>query len=142
MIRQTIILPEYDDWEIYAYYAVSGYYVDEIMERLWQIGLDSSQAKRAFENLSSGDVDTGLCYSNYAQKRSVMVVGQASSPAEFFNSLTHEVRHLTSHIGNAFGLKDTGEPIAYLSGEISREIYPRICHLLCNCRSNKKEERS
>lgn len=39
MIRQKITLTQYDNWEIYAYYAVSEYYVDEIMEHLWDIGL-------------------------------------------------------------------------------------------------------
>ena len=30
MIRQRIILPHYDDWEIYAYFAVSKYMTEEI----------------------------------------------------------------------------------------------------------------
>lgn len=136
MIRQKIYLPKYD-WTVYCYYAVSTYYVDEIMERLWEIGVDASNAKQAYENLSAGDLDTGLCYSNYKLRKSVMVVSKASSPAELLNSLCHELHHLTSHIGRAFNLSSTGEPSAYLSGEISREIYPRICHLLCNCHSKE-----
>lgn len=135
MIRQRICLPHYDDWEVYCYYAVSTYYVDEIMERLWDIGANATLAKEAYNNLSSGDLDTGLCYSNYDLRKSVMVISKASSPAEFFNSLSHELRHLTSHIAKTFNLSSTGEPVAYLSGEISREIYPRICHLLCDCHS-------
>lgn len=136
MIRQKIYLPKYD-WTVYCYYAVSTYYVDEIMERLWEIGVDASNAKLAYHNLSAGDLDTGLCYSNYKLHKSVMVVSNASSPAELLNSLTHELYHLTGHIGKAFNLSSTGEPSAYLSGELSREIYPRICHLLCNCHSKE-----
>lgn len=132
MIRQKIYLRKYD-WTVYCYYAVSTYYVDEIMEKLWGIGVDASSAKQAYQNLSAGDLDTGLCYSNYKLHKSVMVVSKASSPAEFFNSLVHENRHLTSHIAKTFNLLSTGEEVAYLSGEISREIYPRVCHLLCNC---------
>lgn len=140
MIRQKIYLPKYD-WAVYCYYAVSTYYVDEIMERLYEIGVDANNAFEAYKNMSAGELDTGLCYSNYSLHKSVMVVSNASSPAEFFNSLSHEIRHLTSHIAKTFNLSSTGEPVAYLSGEISREIYPKVCHLLCNCHSKEHKRK-
>lgn len=136
MIRQRIILPHFDDWEIYAYFAVSKYMTDEIMEKLWEIGCDGDTALQAYRNLASCELNTGLCYSNYRQRKSVMVVALTTSAAEFLNSLHHELCHLTSHIGKVFDLDPTGEDIAYLSGEISREMYPKIGHLLCEeCRS-------
>lgn len=140
MIRQKIYLPKYD-WTVYCYYAVSTYYVDEIMERLYEIGADANKAEQAYDNLSAGDLDTGLCYSNYNLRKSVMVVGKASSPAEFFNSLVHENRHLTSHIAKTFNLPSTGEDVAYIAGNISREIYPKVCHLLCNCHSKEHKRK-
>lgn len=140
MIRQTIVLEEYDNWTIYAYYATSQYYVDEIMERLWEIGVDGKHARQAFDNLSSGKVNTGLCYSNYASRKSVLVIALTSSPAEFINSWHHELEHLEGHIGKVFGLDPTGEEIAYLSGDIAMEMYPKIKHLICDCCRNKKED--
>lgn len=136
MIRQRIILPHYDDWEIYAYFAVSKYMTEEIMDRLWEIGCDGEAALQAYRNLAGGNLNTGLCYSNYRNKKSVMVVAMTSSAAEFFNSFHHELCHLTAHIGKVFGLDPVGEDIAYLSGEISMEMYPKIGHLLCDeCRT-------
>lgn len=137
MIRQKITLPDYDNWTIYAYYATTRYAVDEIMERLWEIGMDANNARQAFENLSMGNLNTGLCYSNYSMRKSVLVIALTSSPAEFINSWHHELEHLESHIGKVFHLDPTGEDIAYLSGELAMEMYPRIKHLICDCCRHK-----
>lgn len=137
MIRQKITLPDYDNWTIYAYYATTRYAVDEIMERLWEIGMDANNAIQAFENLSMGNLNTGLCYSNYSMRKSVLVIALTSSPAEFINSWHHELEHLESHIGKVFNLDPTGEDIAYLSGELAMEMYPRIKHLICDCCRHK-----
>lgn len=137
MIRQKITLPDYDNWTIYAYYATTRYAVDEIMERLWEIGMDANNARQAFENLSMGNLNTGLCYSNYSMRKSVLVIALTSSPAEFINSWHHELEHLESHIGKVFNLDPTGEDIAYLSGELAMEMYPRIKHLICDCCRHK-----
>ena len=137
MIRQKITLSDYDNWTIYAYYATTRYAVDEIMERLWEIGMDANNARQAFENLSMGNLNTGLCYSNYSMRKSVLVIALTSSPAEFINSWHHELEHLESHIGKVFNLDPTGEDIAYLSGELAMEMYPRIKHLICDCCRHK-----
>lgn len=133
MIRQRIILPEYNDWEIYAYYAVNTYYVDEIISHLLQIGIGNKNAKKAYRNLSSGELDTGLCYSNNIQRRTILVVAKTSSPDEFFNSLTHEASHACIHISNALGVDLMSEEYAYMVGELCREMYPKVKHLLCDC---------
>jgi hypothetical protein len=132
MIRQKIYLPKYD-WTVYCYYAVSEYYVDDIMTQLWEIGCDGEYARRAYENLSVSELDTGLTYSNSACRETVMVVGMASSAEEFFNSLLHELRHVEAHIASACHLNPNGEEVAYLCGELGRSIYPKVKHLLCDC---------
>lgn len=137
MIRQKITLPKCDYWEIYAYYASTKYEVDEIMEKLWEIGVDSTNARQAFENLSSGDLNTGLCYSNYSLRKSVLVVALTSSPAEFLDSLTHEATHVCVHIATTLGINHKSEDFAYLVGDLCREMYPYVSHKLCNC-CNKK----
>ena len=137
MIRQKITLPKYDNWTIYAYYATTRYAVDEIMERLWEIGMDATNARQAFENLSRGSLNTGLCYSNYSMRKSVLVIALTSSPTEFINSWHHELEHLESHIGKVFHLDPTREDIAYLSGELAMEMYPHIKHLMCDCCRHK-----
>lgn len=137
MIRQVITLHKYD-WIIYAYYAVSTYYIDDIMEHLWQVGVDAKNAQRAYNNLSSGDLNTGLCYSNKKNRETVLVVAKTSSAGEFLNSLTHEASHACVHIASATGVDLISEDYAYMVGDLCGEMYPKVKQLLCeHCRNNK-----
>lgn len=137
MIRQRITLPKYGGWVIDCYYATTQYAVDEIMEQLWQLEVDAANARRAFDNLTSGEVDTGLCYSNFRKRSTVLVVALASSAAEFLNSLTHEAAHACVHIASAMGVDHRSEDFAYMVGELCREMYPRVKDLLCDCCRNR-----
>ena len=136
MIRQKIKIEKYD-WEIYAYYAISTYYIDEILEHLWDIGVDGENAKRAYENLSENKLDTGLCYSNFAKRKSIIVIAKTSSAEEFFNSLTHEASHACVHIASASYVDLKSEEYAYMVGDLCMAMYPKIKHLLCDCCRNK-----
>ena len=106
------------------------------MTQLWDLGCDGETAKRAYENLKSDSLNLGLCYSNYRHQESIFVIGKTSSPAEFLNSLNHELVHLQSHICDVYHLDPKGEEIAYAMGDFSMEIYPKIKHLLSDCRNN------
>jgi hypothetical protein len=108
------------------------------MDLLWELGCDAEKAKKAYENLTSGELNNGICYSNYAKKESVFVVAKTTSAAQFANSLHHELTHLQSHIGYVYFLTPQGEEVAYLSGDIIMQMYPKIKHLLCDC--CRKEE--
>lgn len=141
MIRQKIVLPQYDNWEIDAYYAVSQYYVEDIMDHLYRIGIRGRNAKEAYENLTDNRLDTGLCYSNKSMRKSVIVVALASSPKEYLNSITHEATHACVHIADEMGVNHRSEDFAYMVGELCREIYPRVCHLLCNCHEKEQKRK-
>lgn len=132
MIRQTIHLRDWE-WTIYAYYSVGHYYTEEIMEKLVSLGCRGRKLQRAYTNLSSGNLDTGLTYSNMLRRETVMVVGDASSGEEMFNSLLHEMRHVEEHILRASGVEPYGEPVAYLTGELGRQMYLCVGRLLCDC---------
>ena len=136
MIKQTIYIDSIG-WLVHAYFHKTRYDVDEIMERLWDLQCNSEIAQKAFNNLISDSLNMGLCYSNYNTKESVLVVGKASSEDEFFNSIVHELSHLQGHICDVIGLDPKGEEIAYYIGDLSRDIYPSISHLLCDCCRNK-----
>ena len=107
------------------------------MEKLWDLQCNADVAQKAFNNLISDSLNMGLCYSNYYTKESILVIGRASSADEFFNSIVHELSHLQGHICDVIGLDPKGEEIAYYMGDLSRDIYPSISHLLCDCCRNK-----
>lgn len=132
MIRQKIYIDDYDIL-VYAYYATTQYYVDEILDRLYEAGCRMPIIGVAEDNLSNGYLNTGLTYYSPKNKTGVMVIAKTSSAAEFFNSLMHELSHLTAYIAKDEGLSFTGEDIAYLEGDIAKDIFPKVKHLLCDC---------
>lgn len=133
MIRQQFQLDHADGWLVTAYYAVTHYEVDEIMGTLERTGCKGKNLANAYENLSSGNFNTGLCFSGDGE--SVLVISVASSGQQFANSAFHEVHHLASQIAQDLGWNLMGEDVCYLAGEIGQKIHPIIAHYLCeNCR--------
>jgi hypothetical protein len=132
MIRQRIYLDNYDIL-VHAYYATTQYYVAEILDRLYEIGCRGHNLRRAEENLASGELNVGLTYYSPRHREAVMVVALTSSAAEFYNSLMHELSHLTAYIAKDEGLSFTGEAIAYLEGDLAKVILPVVQPLLCDC---------
>lgn len=139
MIRQRIRLPEIG-WQIDAYYAVTHVDDAEIMRSLEMAGCTGRNLLRAWDNLSAGNLNTGLCYTG--DGRSVFVVSLTSSGGELANSLVHELHHLASQIGCALGYDLMGEDVCYLAGEIAKEMYDVVGKYLCEgCRSYGKYRR-
>ena len=133
MIHQQITLDRYDKWLVDVYFGVTHWDVNEIMSNLHEIGCDGKTAYKAYENLSSGNLNTGLTYSNFAKRQSIMVVGVADSAEQFLNTLTHEQFHLTAHIGRVFYLDMYGEEVSYLMGDISQALYKESKKFICDC---------
>lgn len=139
MIRVDLYIKECD-WTIHAFFAVSEYWVEDIMDALWLVGCDADTAKRAYSNLSSGELNNGICYSNYNRKESIIVIAKTSSAGEFLNSIVHELSHLQGHICDVYSLPMNGEDIAYIMGDVALELYPHIKHLLCDCCRRKTRD--
>lgn len=135
MIRKEIYIPE-AEWLVHMYFALDTFYIDDIMENLYHIGCDSQRAKQAHDNMIADKKNTGFTYSNYRNRESVIVVSKTTSASEAFNTIVHELVHLASHISHACNYEPTGETIAYIIGDLAKEIYPNISHLLCEeCRT-------
>ena len=136
MIRAKLYLPRYG-WTIYAYIAVHRYYRDEILERMMELRADEQTLVRADTNLSSGNLNNGLTFSNGRMRSTVWVTQLTSSAGEFFNSIVHEIRHLQQHIANEYGLDENSEEVCYLCGDIALKLFPYCKKLLCeHCREH------
>lgn len=132
MIRVDVHIPKWD-YEVHCFFAVTEYWTDVIMEELWYLQIPADKAKRAYENLSSGELNTGLCFANPELREAVIVVAKASEPSEFINSVSHENHHLASYVAKQFGLDPTGESVAFFAGELMKAQFPYIKHLMCDC---------
>lgn len=134
MIRHDFVIWEHN-WIVRTYFAVSCYYADEILGRLQNISADMDTMRSANRNLRSCSLNTGLTYTSPWHRETIMVVALASTPAEFFNSLLHELKHVEEQIGECLGIDQKSEEAAYLRGGIARELFPHIAPLLCeSCR--------
>ena len=137
MITQDFYLPKYGGWHVKVFYAATSSKARMIMEELANIGCHGVDLVTAARNLSNGKPDTGLTYSNYHLRETVMVVSITSSPAQFLNSWTHEMLHLCRHVSTCFGLDPYGEETAYLSGTVAQKMFPVAKKFLCeHCRNN------
>lgn len=96
------------------------------MYDLYRIGISSEDAYLSVRNIGECKFNRGITYSNYATKESVMVISVTNSAGESVNTWVHEIIHLaTQHIAVALGITDN-EELAYLGGEIARDIYYEI----------------
>lgn len=136
MIVQDFYIPKYD-WRVRVYYAVTTYWTSEILCELHRIGCRGEDFKQAYRNLSSGALNTGLTYSDFEDRETVMVIALTSSPGEFQNSWDHEKGHLCRHISQVFKIDPYGEEAQYLSGEVGQKMFPIAKNFLCeHCRKN------
>lgn len=121
MIRQHICLDNIQ-WCVDIYYDVKPKDTDYILELLWDLGCPQRDMYKAEDLISSGVPNEGLTYSNRHKRKTLIVVTEVTDPFQFINSLSHEKQHLEQAICKADGLDPYGEPIAYLSGDISMAL--------------------
>lgn len=134
MIQHSFYIDKYD-WFVHSFFAVTHYDTEKIMDRLCQIGCDERSLRRAYKNLSSGKLNTGLTYSNNRSRASVVVIALTSSAHEFVNSFVHETDHLCRHIGKYMGMSPNEEEVSYLCGDVAELMFKKCHHLLCDrCR--------
>lgn len=136
MIVGEFCLRNFGNYHVKFFLAVTTYYTDEILDELKAICCPQSNIIRAYNNLITGDLDTGLTYVNNELREGIMVISISTSAEQFANSLAHESRHLNAYIGRGLGLDPYGEEAAYLAGEIAQRMYRFTHKLSCKkCRS-------
>lgn len=138
MIYQEIQVPKYR-WMIYAFYDTTASDIDAVMGALYNLNCDYKTAQRAYDNLDEDKLNTGLCYSSYRCLSTVLVISKTSSASEFISTWHHELCHLQSHIADYYHIDAMGEELAYLIGDIAKEMFPKIKHLFCDCCRKEKE---
>lgn len=93
------------------------------MDALYSIGINKENYIIALQNLTSGKVNNGITYTNSLQRETISVWGKASSPAEYFNLIVHELHHLSVQIASSEGFDLEGEEVCYINGDIAQYLY-------------------
>lgn len=100
---------------------------------LESLGCSYAVYDRVAVKMDINDLNTGFTYSNKGARETLMVIGKASSTAEYINSISHELRHLCDDIASVVNMQASGEEVAYLTGDIASQISDVIQVLVCNC---------
>lgn len=123
------------DWRVLAYYDATRKSADGILDVLALLGCGGESMQRAKHNLFSGQMNTGLTYTNSDMRTTVMVVSEASGPEQFWNTLDHEKGHVAEHIAEALDMSRDDEEFQYLRGSLAESMYPAAVAYICpSCR--------
>lgn len=118
------------DWWVMAYYNVrSEEDLEDVGNALKTVGLDKELIIDAIRVLSTPN--SGYTLTINKLSTSIVVLSTATNRKEFFDTFAHELKHLTEHIGSAFGFDSESEDSAWLQGEISGCMYKVIRTLMC-----------
>ena len=129
MIRQGFFLGD-RDWWLMPYYNVSTENdLSEVYEALLAAGCPDDKAQRACMVLSGWN--HGYTYTNFDDHISIMCIGKSDSAEQFFDTFIHELKHVTEHISEFYGLEPREELSAYLQGEVGRLMFPAIAMAVC-----------
>lgn len=120
MIHQHLCLKM--DWCVDIFYDVKPKDASFILDKLADLGCPMRDLVKAEDLLLSGIPNEGLTYSNRYERKTLIVITEVTDPFQFLNSLSHEKQHLEQAICKADRLDPYGEPIAYLSGDISMAL--------------------
>lgn len=133
-IKDNILEP----WWVMVFYNVKtedDY--QKVYGSLLAIGETLAKAQDAIKMLHNKN--TGYISSDLNNKTSVIIISNATSFDEMFNTVTHEIKHLTEHISTYFGYNSKGEKAAYIQGEIGQKMYKAVALTICpkcNCIHN------
>jgi hypothetical protein len=118
-------------WHVEFYFCPDGYDIDYILERMYGFGANAPKLKRALALMEGGELNRGFTFANRLDRVALTVVGPTSSGAEFIDTLTHEVLHLSVSIADSLGIDLRSETPAYVMGDSVRDLADVVCSLGC-----------
>lgn len=105
MIRRTIYLDKYD-WLADIYFDYKCKYSDDLIDKLESMGISEERLDIAYADLNSCKDNIGLTYSSFIEKKTIIVIGEATSAKECdFEKLRFQ---LTNEIMELQSLKSEG----------------------------------
>lgn len=118
-------------WDILFLFSFDAKDMESILDALFWADAPDSVIRKTSENVMAGERNEGFTYSNPSLRRTVFAAGRTTTGPEMLNTIVHEIIHICQHIATADGIDPFSERIAYLGGEISREVSDVVCKLSC-----------
>lgn len=130
MIVERLILKEYN-WAITILLECDCSNTLDIIDHLKSIQCPIQLQKEAYVNLKSCNKNTGLTYSNFKLKRTIIVINKTEDFKELINTVTHECYHFIQHLSKADNIKDE-EILANITGRFNMNLVDTILYILYN----------
>ena len=119
-------------WCVDFLFASEHYDTEEVLSYMYELNAPFSVMSRVREILDDDAKNTGFTYADPELMDALVVIGPASSGAEFIDTLTHEIHHLAVIVADNLGIDLESETPAYLSGDSVRELADIVCKLGCD----------
>ena len=120
-------------WRVTVFYHPWPEDVREVTDAYEELGCPLEDVMKIRWIVGRGIMNKGATYSSGSQRRSVVVIGRATSWEQFFDTVTHELRHVVDDIMLWYYVENLGEPPAYTQGEIGRQMARVIRDIACPC---------
>lgn len=130
MLRQMIDIDGW--WLVTVIYLPQVHEAEAVAEAFESIGCADDDIG-IIRRMISSEWNKGATFSNPYRRRSVMMIGRATSWEQFFDTVLHETKHVVDDITWAYDVMNYGEPPAYLQGYIGRQMAPMIRRIGCPC---------
>lgn len=119
-------------WRCHFFFAQYGYEEEDILDLLYDLDAPDDILVSVSRKMRAGRKNEGFTYSNQMTHDAVIVIGPTTSGAEFVNSLSHEIYHLSVAISKSLGLSLEGEGPAYIEGDTMGDLIRLICQFGCD----------
>ena len=131
MIIQNIMITE-PLWNVHILYDVRQDEVTSALMFMESKGMTGKYLEEASLMLNENVLNSGITYSNYENRMSIMVIGHTLEAKEFADTLDHEKGHLLMHLADYYSIDVKSEEFQYLSGHILRAMFPYASMFLCD----------
>lgn len=74
-------------------------------------------------NVWLGKKNTGFTHTDFTKRLSIVGISEATSDAQFVDTVAHEIKHVQSHICRYYNVSEDGEQAAYLTGYLMNRMY-------------------
>ena len=118
------------DWYVMCQYDVhTEKELGEVYKTLLASGCPDYKAQEACMVLSQKN--TGFTFTNFKEHLTVVFVGESTDAGQAYDTVQHELRHVTDHICEYYDVDPTSEEASYLQGEIARNMFTATSMLFC-----------
>ena len=74
-------------------------------------------------NVFLGQDNAGFTHTDFSKRLSIVGIGMTTSKKQFINTISHEAKHIQSHICQYYQVSEDSEDAAYLLGYIMMKMY-------------------